>query len=364
MKRSKIKHLLTSGLAVMMSVAVLTGCQYRITDKTVEDEVAAALAEAEEQWKQETEKQVNEAVADALKTYEEEQNKVTAESFGIVDDPSAVVVPDTSVMTDEKLDQIEMPVTQADNSGNEETAVGDTLQIVFMGDSIFDSVRDDTGIAHQVGDALGADIYNLAIGGSCAGIQTHKSWKLDEWSEVDFLGVVYAMENKIDRQIFSPYKSGEIMNTLNPEKTDYFIIQYGTNDFLAYIPIACDLGYCYSLSGALEYGINELKENYPNAKIIVCTPYYMQFWTADRSTFLGDSHVVNNGFGTHLDYISWAEGIAEDCGVEALNMYDLLGVDGYSVDKLTEDGIHPNQELRTKYAQILIDKINEMEEED
>ena len=78
-------------------------------------------------------------------------------------------------------------------------------------------------------------------------------------------------------------------------------------------------------------GIKELRENYPYARIIFCTPYYMQFWSADRTRFIGDSHTVNNG--THQDYIYWGEGVAKDCGAETLNMYEISGVDGSNVEK-------------------------------
>lgn len=360
-KNLKIKHLMTCMLASVLTISLLTGCQYRITDKTVEEEVAEALAEAEEQWKIEAQHRQDEAVAAALKSYEETQKKTDDKLLEDVLNSGEIEKPDVTAMTGNSLDQIEIPVSQADHTGNVETTVEDKLQIVFMGDSIFDSVRDETGIAYQVGQRLGADIYNLSIGGSSAGIQYYKPWQFDQWTEVDFLGVIYALENKIDRKIFEPYKSGEIMETLDPTKTDYFIIQYGTNDFLSYIPIGGDGAYCYKFSTALQEGIKELQNNYPNAKIIVCTPYYMQFWASNRTVFVGDSHTVNNGFGTHQDYINWAEGIANDCGVESLNMYNLSGVDGYSIDKLTVDGIHPNAELRAKYADILVNKIEEME---
>ena len=40
-----------------------------------------------------------------------------------------------------------------------------------------------------------------------------------------------------------------------------------------------------------------------------------------------------------------------------------VGIDTYSVDKMTVDGIHPNEEARRKYADILIGKLNELEEQ-
>lgn len=354
--KKQAKRVLSCVLVMMLCLSLLCGCKYRITDQSVEDEVAMALAEAQAEWQKTAELEKQQAVDAALaEAANDEENE---------DEPEEIPEPDKTLMTDENLsDAIEIKVSEADEVGNTETAVEDTLQIVFMGDSIFDAVRDETGIAYQVGAGLGADVYNLAIGGTTAGLTASKSSNLDTWSEPSFLGVVYAMEGKVDRSIMQGYKAGTIIETLVPSKTDYFIIEYGTNDFLSYIPIGGDSGYHYRFASALEMGIRELQSNYPDAKIILCTPYYEQFWSADRTRFIGDVHTVNNGFGTLLDYISFAQGAAENLGAEALNMYDLLGIDTYSVDKMTEDGIHPSQECRAIYASILIDKINEMEAE-
>ena len=343
-------------MTVTLAATVLTGCKYRITDQSVEDEVAEALAAAEAQWNEKYEA--------------EHQARIAAEELvaqNSAEDEVDIEAPDESVMTDSSLnEEVTIEATAADDTGNTELAVPevDPFQIVFMGDSLFDAVRDETGIAYIVGNTLGADVYNLAIGGTCAGVTREKSVNFETWTEPNFTGIVYAMEGKVARSIVAGYKSGEVMAGLNPSKTDYFIIEYGTNDFLSYIPVgAADVAgqYYFYYSTAMLMGIRELKANYPNAKIIICTPYYMQFWSADRTRFIGDVHSVNNGFGTLLDYINCAGDIAAMEGCEYLNMYDLMQIDTYNCEKMTEDGIHPNQEARAKYASIIVQKIQEME---
>ena len=361
MKKTLYKILAVTIAASLMSMS-LSGCTYRITDKTVEEEVSEALTEAQAQWELEKLKEIEDAkqqaVEDALKKTEEETDVIKAED---------VPVPDSSVMSDAALDSMTIEATTADESGNVESPLEEAddsaLQIVFMGDSIFDSVRDETGIARQVGENLQADIYNLSIGGTSCALRMDKVTSMSNWNEPNFTGMVYAMENKVDRSFLDGYKAGEIMKSLDPSKTDYFVIQYGTNDFLSYIPIgALDINqqYYFYFSSAYKLGIKELKEHYPDAQIILCTPYYEQFWAADGS-YIGDAHMTNNGFGTLMDYIGCVEGVAAEMGVTCLNMYNLSGIDLYSIDKMTEDGIHPNAEARAKYAQILTDKINELE---
>ena len=48
---------------------------------------------------------------------------------------------------------------------------GNDLQLVFLGDSIFDSNRDGTGIPYLTAVQCNADVYNLAIGGTTATIK-------------------------------------------------------------------------------------------------------------------------------------------------------------------------------------------------
>ena len=348
MKRSIIAVI--AALGIMIACAGCTG-----NPESVEDEVTQALTDNNDRPEPEP-----------IPDPEPEPDPEPApEHVDVID-------PDESVMTESALDAdiVEMVTSEADDQGNEETAATksepDTLQIVFLGDSIFDSVRDETGIAHIVGEELEADIYNLSIGGTSAALRRDKSTNKDTWTEPSLMGVLYTMQGELKNDVMNGYKAGEVIKELNPQKTDYFIIEYGTNDFLSYIPTGAEDvqgQYYFYFSTTLEMAIDLLKSNYPNAQIIMCTPYYEQFWSADKTRYIGDAHTVNNGFGTLLDYIGTIEGVSRSKEVTCLNMYDLMGIDTYSVDKMTVDGIHPNEEARRKYADILIGKLNELEEQ-
>ena len=378
--RKMKKKILCAALALTM-VCSLSACAFRWGD--VEDEVNEALTEEDEQGNESgsvtgrVQESIPEPEANTSNMTKTELEVAAAledpeldEMINAEMNPDEVEAPDESVMTDTALDTVSMEASGADESGNTETSIKtvkkDTLQIVFMGDSIFDSVRDETGIAYIVGDTLHADIYNLSIGGTTAGLTRNKSTDLATWNEPSFNGVLYAMEGRVDRGILAGYKAGEVMATLDPTKTDYFVIEYGTNDFLSYIPTgAVDTTgqYYFYYSTALTVGIRELQRSYPDAQIILCTPYYEQFWSADRTRYIGDVHTVNNGYGTQLGYIGSMQSVAEERGVTCLNMYDLLAIDTYTVDKMTEDGIHPNGECRRTYAGFIADKIWELEME-
>ena len=60
----------------------------------------------------------------------------------------------------------EQVITEEDQTEPE----GKGLQLVFLGDSIFDNNRDGTGIPYLTAAQCDADVFNLAIGGSSASL--------------------------------------------------------------------------------------------------------------------------------------------------------------------------------------------------
>lgn len=334
----KRKHILF--VTIMLSVAMaLGGCALQ-PHTTVEEEVEENI--------------------------EEESTEVEE----VEEDTEVVEAPDASLMTTDSLDVVAAEVSADNGEGNEESThpieeEDVEKQIVFLGDSIFDSVRDNTGIAFLVGDTLNADVYNLAIGGTTCAVHQDDFTQLDKWNNPSLMGLIYAMEGKVSPNILKGYKSGEVFAGCDFSKTDYFIIEYGTNDFLSYIPLGAEHyhgQYYFYFRTTWDTAINELQTNFPDAKIILCTPYYEEFWSADKTRYIGDIHTVNNGFGTLLDYISVIEDAGRDHGIPVINMYDLLGVDIATVNDMTVDGIHPSEGTRAKYAELLVQAIEEIEE--
>lgn len=355
MKRRKIKT--KTGKVGIFITALVSGCTLLVAcgssdAASIEEQVANALQAS--------------ANATVEETIEEETPEPALEYVDVEE-------PDYTMMETQSLADVTMEQTVADEQGNTETVkepeeiVEDdgVLQIVFMGDSIFDNVRDETGIAHLVAEELDADVYNLGIGGTSGGLRMDKSTDFATWNEPNFHGVIYSMEGKITNGLLDGYKAGEVMQTLDPSKTDYFVIEYGTNDFLWYIPLgSANMGgrYYNYFSTALIAGMQELKSNYPDAKILFCTPYYEEFWSADRSRFIGDANTTSNGYGTLLDYINVSENSAKKAADGYIDMYDLLGIDLYNINDMTVDGIHPAEATRKMYAHFVAKAIQDMEE--
>ena len=172
---------------------------------------------------------------------------------------------------------------------------GNDLQLVFLGDSIFDSNRDGTGIPYLTAVQCNADVYNLAIGGTTATIKLTQSAENEKWDSTGLQGVVKAMQKKIPTTIFEGTRTKEILDNPNVDfsKTDYFIIEYGINDYFEGAPRSYDDEpySAYTYAGALRNAITDLREFAPDCTIILCPPHYCLFYNGDR--FVGDSNVTD-----------------------------------------------------------------------
>lgn len=242
---------------------------------------------------------------------------------------------------------------------------GKDLQLVFLGDSIFDNNRDGTGIPYLTAVQCDADVYNLAIGGTTATIKLTESAENEKWESRGLMGVVKAMTKQIPTDIFEGTRTKEILDNPNIDfgKTDYFIIEYGINDYFEGAPRSYDNepNSLYTYAGALRVAIQQLRDLAPGATIVLCPPHYCLFYNGDK--YVGDSNVTDKGAGTLRDYMGTCEYIAGEQQTLFLNTYYDLGIDSYTTDKYLEDGIHLTQEGRQIYADALARLILANEEE-
>ena len=106
------------------------------------------------------------------------------------------------------------------------------MQIVILGDSIMDGDRTESGVADIISEQLNAKVYNMSMGGTTAALTTYEQYNFSTWSSRCLMGVVNGILGNINTDIFEGYAAGEILKTCDFDKTDYFIIEYGVNDFL------------------------------------------------------------------------------------------------------------------------------------
>ncbi|MBP3604465.1 MAG: SGNH/GDSL hydrolase family protein [Lachnospiraceae bacterium] len=261
--------------------------------------------------------------------------------------------------------EIDVPLAQEEIVEQEPVeATGNDLQIVFLGDSIFDSHRDGTGIPYLTAVQCEADVYNLAIGGTSATVEVGEQIESEKWESRSLVGVVKALKGEITTDIFKNYNAKRVLDDPNADfsKTDYFVVEYGINDFFQAAPLDnLDATYDFTTYvGALRYAVTNLREIAPDATIILCSPHYCQFFDGNR--YIGDSNILNNGYGTLFDYKGKCLYVAKEQQTESLDAYFDLGIDGYTAKQYLEDGIHLTAEGRQLYADTLAKKILKLEE--
>ena len=238
------------------------------------------------------------------------------------------------------------------------------MQLVFLGDSIFYNSRDGSGVPYLTSVQCEADVYNLAIGGTSASIEYDEQGSYDKWTSRSLLGIVHAIRKEIPTDIFAGTRAKEILDNPNIDfsKTDYFIIEYGLNDFFRAVPLTnsdSDVD-IRTYGGALRCAVSDLRDWAPDATIILCGPTYAQFFNG--TWMVGDGNTLNSGYGTLADYAGTCNYVAREQQTLYFNAYQDLGVNNYTAEEYLEDGVHLTAFGRQEYANALAKIILNYEE--
>lgn len=339
----KWRNIVAGGLTAALFVFSLSGCAGKETESGSQENAAD-----------------NVIITETGETLVQEQPTEEPETAATPEVQSDLPAPD---VVPEEMPQ-EPEQEQVISEEDQIESKGGHLQIVFMGDSIFDNSRDGTGIPYLTSEACDADCYNLAIGGTCAAIEIDEKYENDQWTSRSLVGIVKAMRGDIPTDIFNGTRAGEILSSGNVDfsKTDYFVVEYGMNDLLRATPMSnSDNDFdIRTYVGALRYAVSNLKELAPDATVILCAPNYAMFYNGDK--FIGDGNTLNTGYGTLFDYKGSCEYVAKEQGAEFFDAYLDLGIDGYTAEEYLEDGVHLTEAGRRLYADALSEMILSIEE--
>lgn len=288
----------------------------------------------------------------------EEQVEVKQEELSLTGQPEGEQV----MISPEEVDA---PVEESELSIEEAPEAGSGLQLVFLGDSIFDGHRDGTGVPYLTAVQCDANLYNLAIGGTSATVDKYDQLGDDKWESKSLVGIVKAMKGDISTDIFEGTNAKAVLDNPNVDfsKTDYFIVEYGINDFFEGVPLGVPEDGMFDFTtyvGALRYAVVTLREIAPDATIILCGPHFCQFFKDNK--YIGDSNTVNTGYGTLFDYKGICQYLANEQKTEFLDAYFDIGINGYTAQDLLADGVHLSDEGRQNYADVLAKKILKIEE--
>ena len=342
-------------IAIALAASLLAGCGQKSGKDLQDDKVLSdniIITETGEVIEKEpvTETESAEKDIQPTPTTQPEQEEATPQPASAHQTPAID-------LTEPEQEQVITEEDQIEPAGNE-------LQLVFLGDSIFDNSRDGSGVPYLTSVQCEADVYNLAIGGTSASIEYDEQGSYDKWTSRSLLGIVHAIRKEIPTDIFAGTRAKEILDNPNIDfsKTDYFIIEYGLNDFFRAVPLTnsdSDVD-IRTYGGALRCAVSDLRDWAPDATIILCGPTHPQFFHG--TWMVGDGNTLNSGYGTLADYAGTCNYVAREQQTLYFNAYQDLGVNNYTAEEYLEDGVHLTAFGRQEYANALAKIILNYEE--
>lgn len=236
------------------------------------------------------------------------------------------------------------------------------VQVVAFGDSLFGMCRDDTGVPAQLGKLLDRSVFNAALGGTCISridSEYHMDSAKDSLSLAGLTKAVAAEDFGVQqtariRESSTEYFSDVIdeLERVDFSAVELVVILHGLNDYYSGVPISNpeDPYDEHTFTGALRSSLTALRQANPDMRIVLVTPTY----TWHKASGL-TCEEFNAGYGVQEDYIQAEMQVAEELGVELIDVYH----DVYPHEKwedwevYTLDGLHPNEAGRELLAGII-----------
>ncbi len=256
-----------------------------------------------------------------------------------------------------------------EEASTEEEQEKEPINIVFFGDSQIANGRfDGSDIPNLLTTRVpNCNVYNLGIGGTTASVEKNTNELNPEvLHSTSFLGMVYCLAGKSDRNETLGENNRtvlDIMNRVDPSDVDYYVIEYGANDFFNEVPLDTqeydNAAKAHSYYNAMMMGIEELEKISPKAEFIIISPFYGIYLDGDGN-YIGDSYIVSNGIGTLADYASKAKNVAEDSEVAYMDTMFRTHCDLYldTANEYLSDNIHLSLKGRQIFTRILAHYIN------
>ena len=288
--------------------------------------------------------------------YEEELKQLQEENERLKEELAKYMPSTETAETSEELVTEQASASEEAVSENTIAEEAERKQIVVFGDSIWDSSRDETGIAALLSEYMNADVYNCAIGGTRASLKDGESPdNYENWDSTSLSGMVNVATGKVNPEIFlEGYPAGGVIRNIDFSKTDYFIIAYGLNDYFSGATLNVEDGRewdAHGYGGALRYAIDELRGKFPDAQILLISPTYCQFWR--EGVMYTDSNMKDFGGGPLTIYANVCRNVAENENTLYIDAYNKMGINIYNAEEYLEDGIHLTAAGRDLYAKAV-----------
>lgn len=208
--------------------------------------------------------------------------------------------------------------------------------IVFFGDSVIGNSTDSTSIPGVVSGLTKAEIYNCGYGGNSAAMTPDIPISLPGIVDAFFRQDLSSLPP--DTQVYRGM-SAYLDNSPSGKKL-CFVINYGLNDYFSGYPVSSEDPYdITSYSGALRTAVAAIRENAPDARIILCTPNFSAIF--ENGT---EPHGVEGSVLT--DYVDALLALSQELQTDVLDNYHDLGITPENQGQYLADQVHPNNFCR------------------
>lgn len=259
----------------------------------------------------------------------------------------------------QNMRQVESQLKPKDNYLYTQKTGYENFNMVMFGDSIThgDLFIDNDGISYvdYMGDYLGANIYNVGLGGTRAALAPNETLKNryllaffnlcscivnNDWIEVD----EYLSSNPSEAS-YIPHI--DRLKSIDWESVHAIGIMYGANDYMTSTPIGNEYNTDYhNYDGAIAYGLDLLLTKYPHLQVILFSPFYRQPTNGDIET---DTDNATNSAGISMaQYGESLKNVSDVIHCPVIDMYHCIGINKYNKTLLMEDGTHPRTTLACK----------------
>ena len=247
--------------------------------------------------------------------------------------------------------------------------------IVFLGDSVIGNYAEPFGVTTVMEERLGRDVFNGALGGTSMSFIDEVDWESvssGQWSMVKLAQAIYTDDwtSQLSGVSYAEYYRdviGQILDyfyerihhlsQIDFSKVDILLIEHGTNDYNCGQPLNSteDPFDVNTYAGALRTTLTLLQEKYPDLRIILVSPVYCEFVYNDGAK----CYETDFGGGVLDDYVMMQKAVAEEYGVEWIDMYHGSGIWSDTIDIYTYDKLHLTDEGKQLIGDFISDYLKE-----
>ena len=247
--------------------------------------------------------------------------------------------------------------------------------VVFLGDSVYGLCRDETSIAAKLQDKTGLKCYNGGLGGTVLGRADEERRLGYTKDSISAAGLVrsfavkdFGVQRTVHiRESATDYFADTLgdLGQIDFTQVKILFIGSGLNDYHSGNPIESTADPYnpydeYTYCGAIRSIVKELREAYPDLRIIFITPPYTWYTIPELTC-----EEYDLGGGVLEDYVNAEIGLCQALDVEVIDIYhDYYPHETWDDLYLyTDDGLHPNEAGREKIAQTIAEYLDNYSED-